>query len=125
MCGFHWAHRYGEVEQFPAYAPVAASKHAGEQALRGRHDRLTDQRIRLLVVTGDLIEGTITPKLMERVAPGSIEQRRDDVGSLPSTTDMGEAIAIAATDTTLPSGHTVVVGGPLKSLRPLAGTPEG
>src|SRR5919199_7023855 len=30
----HWAHRYGEVEQFPAYTPVAASKHAGEQALR-------------------------------------------------------------------------------------------
>ena len=121
----HWAHRYGEVEQFPAYAPVAASKHAGEQALRRRQDGLTDQGIRLLVVTGDLIEGTITPKLLERVAPGSIEQRRDDVGSLPTTTEMGEAIAIAATDTTLPSGHTVVVGGPLESLRPLAGTPEG
>jgi hypothetical protein len=121
----HWAHRYGEVEQFPAYAPVAASKHAGEQALRRRQDGLTDQGIRLLVVTGDLIEGTITPKLLERVAPGSIEQRRDAVGSLPTTTDMGEAIAIAATDTTLPSGHTVVVGGRLESLRPLVGTPDG
>jgi hypothetical protein len=94
-------------------------------ALRRRQDGLTNQGIRLLVVTGDLIEGTITPKLLERVAPGSIEQRRDDVGSLPTTTDMGEAIAIAATDTTLPSGHTVVVGGPLDSLRPPAGTPEG
>jgi NAD(P)-dependent dehydrogenase (short-subunit alcohol dehydrogenase family) len=121
----HWAHRYGEVEQFPAYAPVAASKHAGEQALRRRQDKLTDQGIRLLVVTGDLIEGTITPKLLGRVAPGSIEQRRDDIGSLPTTTEMGEAIALAATDPTLPSGHTVVVGGPLESLRPLAGTPEG
>jgi hypothetical protein len=121
----HWAHRYGEVEQFPAYAPVAASKHAGEQALRRRHDGLTDQGIRLLVVTGDLIEGTITPKLLERVAPGCIEQRRDDIGSLPTTTDMGEAIAMAATDPSLPSGRTVVVGGPLESLRPLAGTPEG
>jgi NAD(P)-dependent dehydrogenase (short-subunit alcohol dehydrogenase family) len=36
----------------------------------------------------------------------------------------GEAIAISATDTTLPSGHTVVVGGPLESLRSVAGTPE-
>jgi NAD(P)-dependent dehydrogenase (short-subunit alcohol dehydrogenase family) len=118
----HWAHRFGEVEQFPAYTPVAASKHAGEQALRRRQDRLTDQGIRLLVVTADLIEGTITPKLLERVAPGSIEQRRDDVGALPSTTDMGEAIALSATDTTLPSGYTIVVGGPLESLRPAAGT---
>jgi hypothetical protein len=121
----HWAHRYGEVEQFPAYAPVAASKHAGEQALRRQQDKLTAQGIRLLVVSGDLIEGTITPKLLQRVAPGSIEQRRDDVGSLPTTTDMGEAVAISATDTTQPSGHTVLVGGPLESLRPLAGTPEG
>jgi NAD(P)-dependent dehydrogenase (short-subunit alcohol dehydrogenase family) len=121
----HWAHRYGEVAQFPAYTPVAASKHAGEQALRRRQDRLTVQGIRLLVVTGDLIEGTITPKLLEREAPGSIGQRRGDVGSLPTTTEMGEAIAISATDATLPSGHTVVVGGPLESLRPLAGTPKG
>jgi NAD(P)-dependent dehydrogenase (short-subunit alcohol dehydrogenase family) len=120
----HWAHRYGEVEQFPGYTPVAASKHAGEQALRRRQDGLRDQGIRLLVVTGDLIEGTITPRLLERGAPGSIEQRRANVGSLPTAADMGEAIAIAATDTTLPSGHTVV-GGPLGSLRPVAATPEG
>src|SRR4051812_45203774 len=32
----HWAHLYGQVEQIPAYAPVAASKHAGEVALRAR-----------------------------------------------------------------------------------------
>jgi NAD(P)-dependent dehydrogenase (short-subunit alcohol dehydrogenase family) len=115
----HWAHRYGEVEQFPAYTPVAASKHAGEEALRRQQNRLTDQGIRLLVVTGDLIEGTITPKLLERGAPGSIEHRRADVGSLPTTIDMGEAIAISAIDTTLPSGYTIVIGGPLESLRPV------
>ena len=49
-------------------------------ALRRRQDGLTNQGIRLLVVTGDLIEGTITPKLLERVAPGCIEQRCNDVG---------------------------------------------
>ena len=121
----HWAHRYGEVEQFPAYMPEAASKHAGEEALRRQQNKLTDQGIRLLVVTGDLIEGTITPKLLERGAPGSIEQRRADVGSLPTTIDMGEAIALSAIDTTLASGHTVVVRGALESLRPVAATPEG
>ena len=52
-------------------------------------------------------------------------QRRDDVGSLPTTTDMGEAIAISATDSSLPGGHTIVVGGPLESLSPLAGAPKG
>src|SRR6185437_14331632 len=66
----HWAHLYGQVEQIPAYEPVAESKHAGEVALRARKDELAARGIRLIVVTGDLIEGTITPKLLERTAPG-------------------------------------------------------
>ena len=73
----------------------------------------------MLVVTGDLIEGTITPKLLERAAPGSLEQRRGGASALPTTIDMGEAIALSAIDTTLPSGHTVVIGGPLESLCPV------
>lgn len=36
----HWAHRYGQVQQLPAYEPVAASKYAGEQALRARQAAL-------------------------------------------------------------------------------------
>ena len=72
--------------------------------------------IRLLVVTGDLIEGTITPKLLERKAPGLASERREQIGALPTAATMGEAIAAAATDTTLPSGHIVVVGGSLESL---------
>src|SRR5215207_6778321 len=38
----HWAHLYGQVEQLPTYEPVAASKHAGEQALRDRQLDLAD-----------------------------------------------------------------------------------
>jgi hypothetical protein len=30
----HWAHLYGQMEQLPAYKPIAESKYAGEQALR-------------------------------------------------------------------------------------------
>ncbi len=52
----HWAHLYGQVEQIPAYEPVAESKHAGEVALRARMDELAARGIRLIVVTGDLIE---------------------------------------------------------------------
>ena len=112
----HWAHLYGQVPQLPGYAPVAESKHAGELALRARRGVLAERGVRLVVVTGDLIEGTITPKLLERAAPGLGDHRRDQVGPLPTAAEMGEAIARAATDPALPSGHTVVVGGSLASV---------
>ncbi len=112
----HWAHLYGNCEQVPAYGPVAESKYAGEQALRARMPQLEARAIRLLVVTGDLLDGTITPKLLERNAPGLIGQRRTETGNLPSATDMGRAIALAATDSTLPNGHTSVVGNALETL---------
>jgi NAD(P)-dependent dehydrogenase (short-subunit alcohol dehydrogenase family) len=111
----HWAHLHGQVNYMPAYAPVASTKHAGEQALRARQPDLAPRGIRLLVVTGDLIEGTIMAKMMERLAPGLSQERRQEnqTGQLPSVTEMGEAIANAAMDTTLPGGYTVVVGGAL------------
>lgn len=113
----HWAHLHGRVEHVPAYIPIAVSKHAGEQALRQRQPEFTERGIRLIVVTGDLIAGTITPRLLERSAPGLTEQRRDTIGStLPTAEDMGEAIARAATDASLASGHTIVIGGTLESL---------
>ena len=111
----HWAHLYGQMKQIPAYEPVAESKHAGERAIRAKQEMLATRNIRLLVVTGDLIEGTITPKLLERGAPGLTEHRRATIGPLPTATEMGEVIAQTATDPSLPSGHTVVVGGSLES----------
>jgi len=116
----HWAHLYGQIVSLPAYAPVAESKHAGEQALRARQEELALRHIRLLVITGDLIEGTITPKLLERTAPGLLKLRREAIGQLPSTTDMGEAIAEAAINPLLPGGSTIVVGGSLDSFVSLA-----
>lgn len=112
----HWAHLYGQVEQLPAYDPVASSKHAGEQALRGMIDDLAEKHVRLAVVTGDLIEGTITPKLLERAQPGMTAQAMDRAGKLPTTEDMAAAIVLAATDPSLPSGKTLVIGGELDSL---------
>jgi len=112
----HWAHLYGKVQQLPSYAPVAASKYAGEQALLSRKTTLAENNVRLIIVTGDLIEGTITPRLLERNAPGLVEQRRNIAGHLPTADDMGRAIAAAARDSSLPNGHIVVVGGSLESL---------
>ena len=115
----HWAHLHGQVDYMPGYAPVASTKHAGEQSLRARQQELAERGIRLLVVTGDLIEGTIMAKMMERRAPGLSEERRQESqsGQLPSVTEMGEAIASAAMDTTLPGGYTVVVGGALDTFK--------
>ena len=114
----HWAHLFGRVPQLPHYDGVAESKHAGEVALRARQAELAGRGIRLLVVTGDLIEGTITPKLLERKSPGLAAFRQRELGKLPTADEMGEAIAQAATNPALPSGHTLVVGGSLESLRP-------
>lgn len=112
----HWAHLYGRMEQLPAYEPVAASKYAGEQALRERQNELARYGIRLLVVTGDLVEGTITPRLLERTAPGLIANRRTIHGALPTATDMGQQVALATLNPALASGSLVVVGAPLDSL---------
>jgi len=68
----HLAHFHGEKPVYPAYEPVAASKKAGEMALRERIPELASRDIALIVVSGDLIDGSITPRLMERQSPGLI-----------------------------------------------------
>jgi NAD(P)-dependent dehydrogenase (short-subunit alcohol dehydrogenase family) len=112
----HWAVLYGRTQQLPAYEEVARSKHAGEQALRARMPQFAAQGVRLAFVTGDVIEGTVTPRLLERVTPGLAAQRRERAGDLPTVEQMGEAIADAATDGALPSGSLVVVGRSLESM---------
>jgi len=112
----HWAHLYGKMPQLPAYEPVAESKYAGEQALRALLPDLDQRGLRLLVVTADLVEGTITPKLLERTAPGLIAWRRTTQGALPTTGDMGREIVQAALNPALVSGATVVVGASLESM---------
>ena len=106
----HLAHFYGHKPVAPIYEPVAQSKKAGEEALRSRIPELTNKGIKLLVVSGDLIEGPITPKLMQRQNPGFIESRRKQTGSLPSVEDFAHAIVDAAANTQLESGATIFVG---------------
>jgi 3-oxoacyl-[acyl-carrier protein] reductase len=62
-------------------------------------------------VSGDMIEGTITPKLLNRTNRGLIEFRREQAGRLPTVEEFGQAIAEAAADPNLQSGATVYVGG--------------
>ncbi|GGR18762.1 hypothetical protein GCM10008957_34250 [Deinococcus ruber] len=106
----HWAHFYGSQPVFPAYEAVAASKYAGEQALRARIQELQERGVSLVVVSGDLIEGTITPKLLERKQAGVIEGRRQQAGALPTIEEFATAIVDAAAERARPSGHTTYVG---------------
>ena len=106
----HLAHFYHEKPMDNLYAPVAASKRAGEDALRAKIDEFAAQDVSLVVVSGDMIEGTITPKLLERAQRGTIEMRREQAGNLPDVEEFARAIVAAATDENLASGATVYVG---------------
>ncbi|MBA2290647.1 MAG: SDR family oxidoreductase [Chloroflexia bacterium] len=106
----HLAHFHGEKPVYPAYEPVAASKKAGEMALRERIPELASRDIALIVVSGDLIDGSITPRLMERQSPGLIDARREEAGGLPTVEEFARAIADATVDERLVSGETVYVG---------------
>lgn len=106
----HLAHYYGQVEQMPDYEPVAESKHAGEQALLAMAPALERAGLRLAIVSGDLIEDTIVPRLMDRRNPGLIARRRAEAGTLPTTVDMADAIVRATMDDTLPMGMVLFVG---------------
>ena len=106
----HWAHFYGQAWQYPAYEPVARSKHAGEQALLARLPDLTTRGLRLVRVSGDVVEGTITPKLLDHAQPGMLTVRRRDAGRLPTVDDMAAAIVQGLADERLAQGSILFVG---------------
>ena len=106
----HLAHFYHERPMSGIYAPVAASKRAGEDALRAKIDEFAEKNVSLVVVSGDMIEGTITPKLLERAQRGAIEVRRAQAGKLPDVAEFARAIVAAARDQSLASGATIYVG---------------
>ena len=106
----HQAHFHGRRPGVAAYEAVARSKRAGEDALRERLPGLAERGIGLVVVSGDMIDGTITVTLLDRMEPGLIDARREQVGTIPTVEEFAAAVAAAAT-ADVPSGHTVYVGG--------------
>ncbi len=105
----HQAHFVGTAETMPSYLPVALSKRAGEDALRARGDELDAKGIGFVVVSGDMIEGTITATLLERAQPGAIESRREEAGKLYTVNEFAAEVAQAAVDP-IPENHTRYVG---------------
>lgn len=105
----HQAHFVATAETMPSYLPVALSKRAGEDALRGREAELAEKGVGFVVVSGDMIEGTITATLLERANPGAIELRREEAGRLYSVNEFAAEVAQAAVDP-IPENHTRYVG---------------
>jgi len=105
----HQAHFIDEVPTMPEYEKVARSKRAGEDALRERIPTLDAAGVEFVVVSGDMIEGTITATLLERARPGAIESRREDAGRLYTVGEFAAEVARAAIDP-IPEDHIRYVG---------------
>ncbi|WP_210505382.1 SDR family oxidoreductase [Naasia sp. SYSU D00057] len=105
----HQAHFIREVPTMPEYEPVALSKRAGEDALRERIPDLRAKGIDLVVVSGDMIEGTITATLLERARPGAIDARKEAAGRLYNVAEFAAEVALAAVEE-VPGDNTRLVG---------------
>lgn len=107
----HQAHFIDEVPTMDSYEPVARSKRAGEDALRERIPAFTKKGVGFAVVSGDMIEGTITATLLNRAEPGAIEARREAAGKLYTVEEFAAEVAALVGRTDLEVGHTELVGG--------------
>jgi len=106
----HQAHFIDEVETMPEYEQVARSKRAGETALTERLPEMTEAGVSFVVVSADMIEGTVTATLLNRARPGALEARREAAGKLYSVEEFAAEIAkLASAD--VETGHIELVGG--------------
>jgi 3-oxoacyl-[acyl-carrier protein] reductase len=105
----HQAHFHGRKPVPVDYLPVATSKRAGEDALRKMRPVLEAKGIALVVVSGDMIDGTITVRLLERRDPDAVAARRA-AARLPTIPEFASAIVRAAQEPHR-DGDTICVGG--------------
>lgn len=106
----HQAHFIREVETMEQYTPVALSKRAGEEALLEETPALSEKGISLVVISADMIEGTVTATLLNRIYPGALEARREEAGKLYTVNEFAQEVAQMVT-ADVPTGHIELVGG--------------
>ncbi|MHA3024185.1 SDR family oxidoreductase [Mycobacterium sp. BMJ-28] len=104
----HQAHFYPHKAVPKGYAPIAMSKRAGETALHGMKHEFDQRGIHFTVVSGDMIDGTIIIRLLQRRDPGAVDARRA-YAPLPTVEEFASAIAGAARSPYHPG--IVYVGG--------------
>ncbi|MFP3465371.1 SDR family oxidoreductase [Leifsonia sp. SIMBA_070] len=105
----HQAHFIQTTPTMPEYEAVALSKRAGEDALRALLPTLAEKGVEFVVVSGDMIEGTITATLLNRLNPGAIDARKEAAGRLYNVSEFAAEVAAAAIDP-IPADHTRLVG---------------
>ncbi|MRH29517.1 SDR family NAD(P)-dependent oxidoreductase [Microbacterium sp. SYP-A9085] len=105
----HQAHFIRTTPTMPEYEAVALSKRAGEDALREKIPALTERGIDFVVVSGDMIEGTITATLLNRLNPDAIASRREAAGRLYNVAEFAAEVAQAAVEP-VPAEHLRLVG---------------
>ncbi len=104
----HQAHFFPNKAVPKGYSAVAASKRAGETALFMMRSQFDRAGIHFTVVSGDMIDGTIIVRLLERRDPDAVDSRRS-VAPLPTVDQFATAIANAANSSS--SAGIVYVGG--------------
>ena len=106
----HLAHFHGRRPVPTDYLPIATSKRAGEDALRGMRQEFETAGITFVVVSGDMIEGSTMVRLFERRDPEAVAARRNANAGLPTAAEFADAI-VAATHEPHLNGDTIYVGG--------------
>lgn len=104
----HQAHFFPNKAVPKGYSAVAASKRAGETALFMMRSQFDRAGIHFTVVSGDMIDGTIIVRLLQRRDPDAVDSRRS-VAPLPTVDQFATAIANAANSSS--SAGIVYVGG--------------
>jgi 3-oxoacyl-[acyl-carrier protein] reductase len=107
----HLAHFYGRKPVPDEYLPIATSKQAGEKALRDMLPTFEAAGLTLVVVSGDMIEGSTMVRLFERRDLEAVQARRRAGDGLPTAAEFADAI-VRATHEPHRNGDTVYVGGP-------------
>lgn len=105
----HQAHFHGRKPVPRDYLPIAVSKRAGEDALHAMRPAFEAKGIRFAVVSGDMIDGTTTVRLLERRDPDAVAARRA-AAPLPTVSEFACAIVGAVEHDH--DGETIYVGGP-------------
>jgi NAD(P)-dependent dehydrogenase (short-subunit alcohol dehydrogenase family) len=104
----HQAHFFPNKAVPKGYTAVAASKRAGETALYAMRSEFERAGVHLTVVSGDMIDGTIIVRLLERRDPGAVDARRTHA-PLPTVSEFAAAITNAV-DTSMPTSIAYVGG---------------
>ena len=65
--------------------------------------------IDFVVVSGDMIEGTVTATLLNRMRPGALDERKEAAGKLYNVEEFAAEIARAIVDP-IPLNNTRLVG---------------